>query len=177
MNKKVLTVLAAIVVVALIGVAAYIVLTGPHWDDPVDDWVLEHDVSVGDYIEYEEKFTVVSIDGDTCTVKKTGPNGESTQSMSKKEFLNLLSAKEQMKLYFDWYSTWITMNSLKQEITQEGTVKTFDGSVDTNKFEESSDYDMSIYVGSHNILQGWSVKVGDGYKSFGLKTNLPFIKY
>jgi hypothetical protein len=31
-------------------------------------------------------------------------------------------------------------------------------------------------VGSHNILHGWNVETEDGYESFGLKTDLLFIK-
>ncbi|MBR3476754.1 MAG: hypothetical protein IKH39_06320, partial [Candidatus Methanomethylophilaceae archaeon] len=36
--------------------------------------------------------------------------------------------------------------------------------------------DTSIYAGSHNILHGCSIEAEDGYKSFGLKTDLPTIK-
>ncbi len=98
MNKNVLIVAVAVAVVAVVAVAAFFLLSGPKWDEPLDSWVLNQDVKEGDYIQYNDTYTVVSVNGNTCEVKKNSDTG--TITMSKQDFLRLLSAKEQMARLF-----------------------------------------------------------------------------
>ncbi len=161
---------------AVVAVAAFFLLSGPKWDDPVDNWVLDQEVKEGDYIEYEDRFTVVSVSGNTCEVKRTGFSGESVMSMSKQDFLRLLSAPVQMKYFFEGFSYNISMHLDEEEHTYYGTVKNFDGHVDTNKFGLNRSYDMDMNIGDHNILYSWSIDT-DYDEYYTLDTNLSFVRY
>lgn len=168
MNKNVLIIAAVIAAVAVVAVAAFFLLSGPKWDDPVDNWVLDQDVYEGDYIEYADRYTVVSIDGNTCEVRK---NDElSTMAMSKQDFLRLLSAKGQMNQFFSGYKYTMSVHYDKDD--SYGTLKNFEGDVRTDKFGFMDDYDIELNIGSHNVLGSWKL---EDFGYYILHTNLSFI--
>ncbi len=168
MNRNVLIIAAVIAVVAVAAVAAFFLLSGPKWDEPVDKWVLDQDVYEGDYIEYSDRYTVVSIDGNTCEVRKN--DEDATQTMSKQDFLRLLSAKGQMDQFFSGYRYTMSVHYDKDD--SYGVTKNFEGDVRTDKFGLMDDYDIELYVGSHNILGSWEL---EDFGHYNLRSNLSFI--
>ena len=168
MNKNVLIIAVAVAVVAVVAVAAFFLLSGPKWNESVDNWVLDQDVNEGDYIEYADRYTVVSIDGNTCQVRK---NDElSTMTMSKQDFLRLLSAKGQMDQFFKGYRYTMSVHYDKDD--SFGSMKNFEGDVRTDKFGFMDEYDIELNIGSHNVLGYWEL---EDFGRYILRSNLSFI--
>ena len=165
MNKNVLIAIAAVAVVAVVAVAAFLLLSGPKWDEPVDNWVLNQNVNEGDYIEYGDRFTVVSVNGNMCEVKK---NDDAPMTMSKQDFLRLLSAKGQMDQVFKGYR--YTMAVHYDAGDSYGSVKNFEGDVRTDMRGFMDDCDVELYIGPHNILESWEI---ENIGHYSLRTNLP----
>ncbi|MBR4504186.1 MAG: hypothetical protein IKP20_04355 [Candidatus Methanomethylophilaceae archaeon] len=53
MNKTILIIVAVVAAIAVVALAAFVLLSGPKWDDPVDNWVLSQDVNEGDYLDLD----------------------------------------------------------------------------------------------------------------------------
>ena len=170
MNKNVMIIAGVVAVVAVVAVAAFFLLSGPKWDDSVDNWVLSQDVHEGDYIEYADTYTVESVNGNTCIVRMN--NDSSTFSMSKQDFLRLLSAKEQVNRFFTGSYFSIAMHLDNDDST--GSMKKFEGDIRTDKFGFMDDYDVDMYIGPHNILRSWHMEDAG---TFMLRTNLPFVGF
>jgi len=163
-------VIAAVAAIAVLAVALFYMFSGPKWDDPVDDWVLNQEVHEGDYIEYADRFTIESIDGDRCTVRKNSDS--STIEMSKQEFLRLLSAKDQASLFFEGYTYLMTMKLDKEE-SIDG-LKVFEGEFKTDMYGKIEKFDTEFRIGPHNILETWEIEDLDFYT---LDTNLSFVDF
>ncbi len=160
-------IIAAIAVVAVITVAGIFMLTGPDWDDSLDDWVFEQDIHEGDYIEYMDRFTVDSIDGDRFTVHKN--NDIDAIEMDKKEFLSLLAVENQLEYYFGEHDFFMKMDRMED---LNDNLKAFKGKLYTDKFGSIEEYDVHLYIGHHNILKFWDL---ENVVHCFLNTNLPFV--
>ena len=168
MNKSVLIIVAAVAAVSVVALAAFVLLNGPKWDDPVDNWVLSQDVNEGDYIQYMDKYTVVSVSGNTCEVRKN--NEAATSTMSKQDFLRLLSAKEQIARYFS--GSYCSVSAQYEKDESYGSMRYFEGEVRTDKYGFMDDYEIDMFIESHNILETLDI---EDFGIWSLKTNLPFI--
>jgi len=167
MNKNAMLVIATIAMVTVITATAFLLLNASKWNDYVDDWVLDQEVHEGDYIEYADRFTVESVDGERCAVRKNNDSG--TVEMSKKEFLSMLSARHQLNQYFEGYDYYVTIHN--EESLEDG-VTVYEGHIHTDIFGTMEEYDAFLYIGSHNILLSWDLEDIDSYI---LDTNLSFV--
>ncbi len=170
MNKTILIIVAVVAAIAVVALAAFVLLSGPKWDDPVDNWVLSQDVNEGDYIQYMDKYTVASVSGNTCEVRKNSETA--TTSMSKQDFLRLLSAKEQLARYFS--GSYYSVSAHYEKDESYGSLRYFEGEVRTDRYGFMDEFDIDMFIDSHNILE--TVDIED-FGIWSLRTNLPFVNF
>jgi hypothetical protein len=177
MNKLVIA-LTAVGIVAVVAVAAFFLMGGgdKEWETTPDDWILSHDVKVGDWIEMDDvTYEIKSVDGNDCIVEVTKGYSTTNKSMSKKEFFSLLTSKKQLELWTDGFKIDY---SLKYKGTE--TIETYFGMIPCKVYSGTAtgkilgseiSQNLSIYIGDHGIVYRFVTDYDDDE----LMSNLSFL--
>ncbi|MBR2254697.1 MAG: hypothetical protein IJ856_02605 [Candidatus Methanomethylophilaceae archaeon] len=147
MQRNVIIAIIAIAIVAVAGIAAFMLLKSEDSSPGI-----RTDLKVGDYIEYEnknnitsttytERYEIKSIFGDSYTVSHKDRSSTKTETMGKDDFLgNIL-----------WTSSDASDYGAKKSGTE--TIDTPWGQVKCTKYTVSVlGIDMTVYVGSNGVV-------------------------
>ena len=157
MEKKWIIVAVVAAAIAIAGAVAFLMLSSDkEWETTPDDWLLDRSVGVGDWIEFDNtEYKVVSVSGDKYEVKVSKGYSTSYKDMTKKEFLSLLTSKEQLKVWAEAVKIDYSLNYEKTQSisTYLGTkeCKVYTGTATGTVLGTKTSFDFSVYIGAHGI--------------------------
>ncbi len=175
MNKIVLAI-AGVVVIAC-GIAAILLFgSGAPQDSSLDDQALSYDVQVGDSFSYDGSNisgVVKSVDGNKCTVELNaymwGDSLSETVTMTKAEFLGLMTVEKQLDLIYHGTDYKASINpgagtKAKEEARDCGfdvsKMNFFEGTVEYADSGVQKTHRVFFATDEHNILWVWG---SDGF--------------
>ncbi len=147
------------------------------WDSPIKFDISSVDIKIGDYIEYDDKYVIKSINEDGSLL--VSKNDIDLIPMSKENYLNLLTAKSQLDLYLHGLKYKASIDFRGKELYGDTTgddysgidfyVYVYEGTVDIETFGSHNVY---FVTNSYNELYAWTItgpffnRTYEGYSTF-----------
>ena len=178
MEKKwIIITVIAVAVVAIAAAAAVLMMNGDkEWETSPDKWVLDHSISVGDWIEFDgTEYEITGKTGDKYDVRVSKGYSSSYKEMTSKEFLSLLTSKKQLEAWTDGFDIDYNLkyDSTRDISTEFGTktCKVYKGTATGSLLGSKITQNLSLYIGDHGILYRMDTDSGNLY----LDSNLSFL--